>query len=133
MEGYPNALSFTKLSDNTPIVGWGTGASVFPGTDTSITYANSYPVAFMIPKDTVISGHTMTKNVSFYGVMSVSFDSYGQPAGFIVQALSSEMWAVKSGAGTLNCEVQTLSHLGHLKTISTNDAVGLYSRVNISH
>ena len=99
MEGYANALSFTKLSDNSPIIGWGTGASVWPGTDTSITYANSYPVAFMIPKDTVISGHTMTKNTSFYGVMSVSFDNYGQPVAFIVQAMSSEMWSVKSGAG----------------------------------
>lgn len=99
MEGYANALSFTKLSDNSPIVGWGTGADVYPGTDTSITYANSYPVAFLIPNGTVINGHTITKNTTFYGVMSVSFDSYGQPAGFIVQALSSEMWSVKSGAG----------------------------------
>lgn len=99
MEGYPNALSFTKLSNNSPIIGWGSGASVWPGTDTSITYANSYPVAFMIPKDTVISGHTITKNTTFYGVMSVSFDNYGQPNSFIVQAMSSEMWSVKSGAG----------------------------------
>lgn len=101
VDGNANALSFTKLSGNSPIIPWGTGASVWPGgTDTSITYANSYPVAFMIPKGTVINGSiTITKNTSFYGVISVSFNEYGQPDRFIVQALSSEMWSISSGAG----------------------------------
>lgn len=99
VDGHSNALSFTKLDGN-PIVYWGTGASVFPsGTDTSATYANSYPVAFMIPKGTVINNVTIPKNTSFYGVMSVAFNSYGLPENFIVQALSSEMWSISSGAG----------------------------------
>jgi len=98
VDGHANALSFTKL-DGSPIVYWGTGASVWPGTDTSITYANSYPVSFMIPKGTIINGVTLTKNASFYGVMSVAFNSYGLPENFIVQALSSEMWSISSGAG----------------------------------
>lgn len=102
VNGYANACSFTRLEGNTPIVRWGTGANTLPstGSDTSITYANSYPVAFMIPKGTVISsGVTLPKDTSFYGVMSVSFNNFGQPSGFIVQALSSEMWFVSSGAG----------------------------------
>lgn len=99
VDGHSNALSFTKL-DGTPIVYWGTGSSRLPGgTDTSITYCNSYPVSFMIPKGTIISGVTLPKNASFYGVMSVAFNGYGLPENFIVQALSSEMWSISSGAG----------------------------------
>lgn len=102
LDGHSNGCSFTKLDDSSPIISLGTGASVLPstGSDTSVTYANSYPVSFMIPKGTVISsGVTLPKNTSFYGVMSVSFNNYGQPVGFIVQALSSEMWSISSGAG----------------------------------
>lgn len=102
VNGVGNACSFTKLDGNTRIIDWGTGANASPstGSDTSVTYANSYPVAFMVPKGTVItSGVTLPKDTSFYGVMSVSFNNYGQPSGFIVQALSSEMWSISSGAG----------------------------------
>lgn len=102
-QGAPTNLSFKDLFDNTPLIGWSTGASIAPpdsddGT-AGVTYANSYPVSFMIPKDTTIDGVTLPKNASFYGVMSVAFNSYGMPVSFIVQALSSEMWSVKSGAG----------------------------------
>lgn len=103
VQGASTNLSFTDLTGGGTILGWLTGASIAPpNTDdgtAGITYANSYPVSFMIPKGTTIDNVTLPKNVSFYGVISVAFSSYGIPVSFIVQAMSSEMWAVKSGAG----------------------------------
>lgn len=103
-QGASTNLSFKNLFDNSPIIGWSTGASIAPpDTDdgtAGVTYANSYPVAFMIPKGTTIrDGVTLPKNTSFYGVISVAFSAYGLPVSFIVQAVSSEMWSIKSGAG----------------------------------
>lgn len=100
--GAGSNASFRKLFDNSLIINTGTGASVGPGPadDPNATYAQSYPVAFMIPKNTTINGVTLPKDTTFYGVISVSFDSYGQAKAYIVQALSSEMWSIKSGAGT---------------------------------
>jgi hypothetical protein len=97
--GYGNACSFTNLSGGAIIIPYGSAADVIPGNDTSVTYCNSYPVAFMIPKGTPINGNTLTKDTSFYGVMSVAFNSIGLPETFVVQALSSEMWNIQSGAG----------------------------------
>lgn len=102
-QGASTNLSFKDLFNNLPIIGWSTGASIVPpdsddGT-AGVTYANSYPVAFMIPSGTTIEGVTLSKNTSFYGVISVAFNAYGMPVSFIVQAMSSEMWSIKSGAG----------------------------------
>lgn len=103
VQGSATNLSFKDLTGGGTIIGWSTGASIAPpATDdgtAGITYANSYPVSFMIPKGTTIQNVTLPKNVSFYGVISVAFSSYGLPVSFIVQAMSSEMWSVKSGAG----------------------------------
>ena len=65
----------------------------------------TYPVAFTVPKDTVLSTSSSYGNISFgadtemKGIMCVTFNAYGLPSRVSVCVMSSNMWGAKAATG----------------------------------
>ena len=100
--GTGDMFSFRNIENDFIIVNNRLGADAVVGspiTDTSIVRVQTYPVEFVVPSGITIGGKTTTSAVSMYGTMSVSFDSYGEPVSYGIQALSKEMWDISRGGG----------------------------------
>lgn len=91
------------------------------GDDTSVMRVQSYPCEYVIPKGQVFSGVTLTQDWQMYGVMSVSFNKYGEPIGIIVQALSYNLWSVEQGSSGNSAGPDTDSKGGHGKQKAGTD------------
>lgn len=65
----------------------------------------TYPVAFTVPKDTVLSTSASYGNISFgadtemKGIMCVTFSAYGTPSRASICVMSSNMWGAKAATG----------------------------------
>ena len=100
--GTGDLFSFRNIENDLILVNNRIGSDAAIGspiTDTSIIRVQTYPVEFVVPSGVNIGGKTTTTSVSMYGTMSVSFDSYGEPVSYGIQALSKEMWDISRGAG----------------------------------
>ena len=109
---------FTDLSDETTrFIKEVTGSYANPvqGDETSVMRVQSYPCEYVIPKGTVFRGQAMTKDWQMYGVMSVSFNKYGEPVGVIVQTLSYNLWSITQGQSGNAAGPDTNSQGGHGK------------------
>lgn len=98
------------------------------GDDTSVMRVQSYPCEYVIPKGTVFSGQALTQDWQMYGVMSVSFNKYGEPVGVIVQALSYNLWSIAQGGSGNAAGPDTNSAGGHGK--QTNGTYDPYKPIN---
>ena len=112
------SVCFTDLFNNNYLIQEVTLASgnlPTQGQDVSVTRCQTYPCEYVIPKGTVFRGVTLSKDWQMYGVMSVSFNQYGEAVGVIVQALSYNLWSIRQGQSGNNAGPDTNSMGGHGK------------------
>lgn len=144
-----NPFSYTDLQTGEPLFN-AYSAVRSPGgtTNQGARRVQTYPVAFTVPKGTVLSTSESYGNISFgadtqmLGIMCVRFTAYDTPEKCSLCVMSKNMWAAKgatSGAGAGSDTIptggkgkQTTSKYDPRKTITKNTSGGILIDPTIS-
>lgn len=104
-----NSFGYRDLTTGTMLYTAFSAVRSFGGTaNQGIRRVQTYPVAFTVPKNTVLPAGSPASSypainfgadTEMKGIMCVTFNAYGLPSKVSLQVLSSNMWAAKSATG----------------------------------
>lgn len=105
-ESSSNPFAYKDLTTGSQLFNsWSAVRSSGGTTNQGARRVQTYPVAFTVPKDTVLSSSTQYGRIEFgadtemKGIMCVTFSAYGTPSRASICVMSSNMWSAKAATG----------------------------------
>ena len=90
---YMNKIGSTRYVNYFAVAVGGISDQIYTG-----PYVETFPVSFSIPKDFVLDGYTIPYTSTYYGTISITYDSNGIPTQAWVQALEKKCWVTEQGS-----------------------------------